>query len=132
MADSPGRIGVGDADVRKGVSMTEGYRKWHIRVGPTEWVTFLGRRVAHIPGGSNRLNGCDATLYVTPEEELKLRVSDLAKARTTDVRPYGEESTELGQTGEGGLFSEEEARKNYPDLLQALLQQKQANEELGR
>ena len=105
--------------------MTEGYRRWHLPVGPTERIPFVGREVAKTPGGRG------PALFETPEGELKIHVTEQYATRGTEVRPLGEEATETGVTG-GGLFSVTEAEQKYPGLLRRLLEKKQAGEELGR
>ena len=95
-------------------------------------VTFRGRQIAQL----RRRRTEDAvgmkdqvfTLYETPEEGYKLYVVESVTDATNYVGKPGHRAAEVVTTRT--LFSEEAARKDYPDILEELLKQAKENEEL--
>jgi hypothetical protein len=101
--------------------VSEEYGTLRVRVGE-EIVEFVGRELIHAPGErnerTNEPHGQDFTLYETPDEGRQLHVQEWRIKGNTERKTL-ETAAEIERIG--ALYSEEDAKKTYPKVLEELL-----------
>ncbi len=101
--------------------VSEEYGTLRVRVGE-EIVEIVGRELIHVSGERNeRTNepqGQDFTLYETPDEGRQLHIQEW-RIKGNAERTALETAAEIERIG--ALYSEEDAKKTYPKVLEELL-----------
>jgi hypothetical protein len=106
-------------------SVSEGYKPLLVRVG-AELVSFTGREIISLPqmvsDRAENQSGQDYTLYETPHEGYKLHIREW-HIKGSILRRPGESAAKIERTST--LYSEQEAKQNYPVLYKELVRRAQ-------
>jgi hypothetical protein len=90
---------------------------------PNGWAEFVGKEVGRIPGildqSEKETRHGFFTLYETPDEGYRLYAVESTIEASDDVRREGRRA--VGGATSRALYSEEEARRKYPELFDRLL-----------